>query len=159
MRFVKSPYSLSKQLIRMSWSKDNLYNLVVKPPIKKLSDLRATVYQQRWTAKRELRAYHVPNISERQLLERHFTTKIKLQHLKKEDMDRVPAVQALGFAELERRVDVVVFRSHFAKSIWEARSLVVQGHVSVNGEKVYHMACFAYSSRARSRVEGLMTET
>ncbi|KAL3898217.1 MAG: hypothetical protein SGCHY_002888 [Lobulomycetales sp.] len=135
MRFVKSPYSLSKQLIRMSWSKDNLYNLVVKPPIKKLSDLRATVYQQRWTAKRELRAYHVPNISERQLLERHFTTKIKLQHLKKEDMDRVPAVQALGFAELERRVDVVVFRSHFAKSIWEARSLVVQGHVSVNGEK------------------------
>lgn len=136
MRLVLAPYCVNKKLIRMAWSKYNLYNLAVKRPVRETANLRKTVYQQRWTAKRELRAYHVPNITERQLLARHFTSKIKLQHLSKSDMAKVPPVQALGFAELERRVDVTVFRSHFAKSIWEARRLVVQGHVQVNGEKV-----------------------
>jgi ribosomal protein S4 len=137
MRLVLAPYCVNKKLIRMAWSKYNLYNMAVKKPVRETSNLRKTVYQQRWTAKRELRAYHVPNITERQLLARHFTSQIKLQHLSKKDMAKVPPVQALGFAELERRVDVTVFRSHFAKSIWEARRLVVQGHVQVNGEKVW----------------------
>lgn len=119
----------------MSWSKYNLYNLSVKRLPRESFNLRKTVYQQRWTAKRELRGYHVPNITEKQLLQRHFTAKIKLQNLSPSEMDKVPPVQALAFAELERRVDVVVFRSHFAKSIWEARRMVVQGKVKVNGEK------------------------
>jgi len=134
-RPVPNPYNISKKLVRMSWDKMNLYNTITKKPTREGSNLRKTVYQQRWTAKRELRAYHVPNITEKQLLARHFTAKIKLQHLSKSEQERVPPVQALGFAELERRVDVVVFRSHFANSIFQARKMVVDGHVLVNGEK------------------------
>ena len=70
---------------------------------------------------------------------------IKLQHLSKNEMEKCPPVQSLGFAELERRVDVVVFRSHFASSIWQARRLVVDGHVKVNGEKVFIITKVKYS--------------
>jgi ribosomal protein S4 len=134
------PFNVGKGLIRMSWDKQNLYNLVhVKQPPESFN-LRKTVFQQKWIAKRELRAYHNPLISEKQFLARHFKTKINLQHLSKADAEKVPPIQAVGFgAELEKRVDVIVFRSHFASSIWEARRLVVDGHVSVNGEKVEYI--------------------
>jgi ribosomal protein S4 len=120
----------------MSWDRHNLYNLIHVKQDPESTNLRKSVFQQRWKAKRELRAYHVPNISEKQLIDRHFNSKIQLQHLSRAEAERVPPVQALGFAELERRVDVVVFRSHFASSIWEARRMVVEGHVKVNGETV-----------------------
>lgn len=135
-RPVYKPYSLAKQLIRMSWDKFNLFNTATKKPVRESSNLRKTVFQQRWAAKKQLRAYHGPNISEEQMLARHFTAKIKLQHLSSKEMERVPPVQALGFAEMERRVDFIVFRSHFASSLFQARSLVVKGHVLVNGIKV-----------------------
>lgn len=37
---------------------------------------------------------------------------------------------------LERRLDNVVRRSNFARSIWQARQMVNHGHVTVNGRKV-----------------------
>lgn len=37
---------------------------------------------------------------------------------------------------LERRVDNVVRRAGFARTIWAARQMVVHGHVLVNGKKV-----------------------
>jgi small subunit ribosomal protein S4 len=37
---------------------------------------------------------------------------------------------------LERRLDNVVRRAPFARTIWQARQLVVHGHIAVNGEKV-----------------------
>jgi ribosomal protein S4 len=40
------------------------------------------------------------------------------------------------FAELERRLDVFLFRCCFAHSVYEARRLVVHGDVKVNGVKV-----------------------
>lgn len=45
-------------------------------------------------------------------------------------------ISSLMFAELERRIDVVVFRSCFAHSIHAARQLVVHGKVRLNGIKV-----------------------
>jgi ribosomal protein S4 len=45
-------------------------------------------------------------------------------------------VGSLMMAEVERRIDVVVFRSCFAHSIYEARRLVVHGDVYLNGKKV-----------------------
>jgi ribosomal protein S4 len=119
----------------MSWNKDNLINLLEA----KLPDIsRLTVYQQKWKAKKHLRAYHVPNITETQFLDRHFQTQLPNKLHSKKDKEQLPAIQSIMFGELERRVDVVVFRSHFAKSIWQARQMVVQGHVKVNGNKVYH---------------------
>lgn len=44
-------------------------------------------------------------------------------------------ISSLMFAELERRIDVVVFRSCFAHSIHAARQLVVHGKVKLNGIK------------------------
>lgn len=130
---VRDPYSVSKGLLRMSWSRLNLYNLVHK----RLPDLsRLSVFQQRWIAKRETRAYHVPNIPQRQFLDRHFRTTLPVQKLTRKDREKVPPMQALMFAELERRVDVVLFRSHFASSIFSARRAVSGGHVLVNGIKV-----------------------
>ena len=37
---------------------------------------------------------------------------------------------------LERRLDNVVRRAPFARTIWQARQLVVHGHIAVNGQKV-----------------------
>jgi ribosomal protein S4 len=95
-----------------------------------------TVYQQKWKAKKHLRAYHVPNITEKQFLDRHFQTRLPNKLHTKKDKDHLPPIQSIMFGELERRVDVVVFRSHFAKSIWQARQMVVQGKVMINGKKV-----------------------
>lgn len=45
-------------------------------------------------------------------------------------------VGTLMFREVERRIDVFVFRCCFAESIYEARRLVVHGSVKLNGVKV-----------------------
>ncbi|KAI9105272.1 hypothetical protein DFS34DRAFT_681522 [Phlyctochytrium arcticum] len=129
---VKEPFAPHRQLIRMSWDKMNLYALAQRSKPADLS--RKSVFQQKWAAKKELRAYHVPNITERQLIQRHWSSKLPLQQLTQKEKDTLPPVQALSFAELERRADVVVFRSHFAKSIWQAREIVRKGYVKVNGE-------------------------
>ncbi|CBQ69435.1 related to ribosomal protein S4 precursor, mitochondrial [Sporisorium reilianum SRZ2] len=51
-----------------------------------------------------------------------------------EDMDRMPTA-SLFMRDVERRLDVVVFRSCFARSAYESRGLVVQGKVKLNGVK------------------------
>ncbi|TPX64495.1 hypothetical protein CcCBS67573_g08403 [Chytriomyces confervae] len=129
---VKSPFDPAKGLVRMSWNKLNVFTLATK---KQIDVSRRSVFQQKWAAKRELRAYHVPNITESQLLLRHWKSQLPLRQLTAKETENLPPVQALAFGELERRLDVVVFRSHFASSIFEARTAVVQGHVKVNGEK------------------------
>jgi ribosomal protein S4 len=131
---VRNPFSLEKKLVRMSWNPKNLLNLIENKRPKDLS--RLTVYQQKWEAKKHLRAYHVPNITERQFLDRHFQSRLPNKLHTKNAREQLTPIQAIMFGELERRVDVVVFRSHFAKSIWQARRMVVQGHVMINGEKV-----------------------
>ncbi len=45
-------------------------------------------------------------------------------------------VGSLMFAEVERRIDVVIFRACFAHSVYEARRMVVHGSVLLNGKKV-----------------------
>ena len=121
----------------MSWDPKNLQNLLEKkaPDLSKLS-----VYQQRWAAKRELRAYHGPNIDERQLLDRHFTTRLPVKFASTKEREQTPPIQALAFAELERRLDFIVFRSHFSSSLVKARAAVTAGLVKVNGEKCLYPA-------------------
>lgn len=51
-----------------------------------------------------------------------------------EEMDQMPTA-SLFMRDVERRLDVVVFRSCFARSAYESRGMVVQGKVKVNGVK------------------------
>lgn len=120
----------------MSWKSENLWALATKERLEEAKKMRLSVFQQRWIAKREVRGYHVPNIPEKQLISRHFDGRIKLQALSKRERERVPPVATLAFARLERRLDVVVFRSHFSKSIFDARKSVINGWVKVNGVQV-----------------------
>ncbi|TPX36189.1 hypothetical protein SmJEL517_g01606 [Synchytrium microbalum] len=123
----------------MSWEPQYLFNLIQKTQL--IDDTRRSVFQQRWTAKRDVRGYHVPNISERQLLARHFNLQLPYDpSMTRAQREAAPPATVLAFGELERRVDVVVFRSHFAKSIFQARDIVKGGFVSVNGIKCVHPA-------------------
>lgn len=56
------------------------------------------------------------------------------QAISEKDM-KVP-VGSMMFSEVERRLDVLVFRACFASSVWQAKGLVQQGHVKLNGEVV-----------------------
>ena len=51
-----------------------------------------------------------------------------------EEMDPMPTA-SLFMRDVERRLDVVVFRSCFARSAYESRAMVVQGKVKLNGVK------------------------
>ena len=48
----------------------------------------------------------------------------------------IAPVGSLMFSEVERRIDVFIFRCCFAHSVYEARRLVVHGNVKLNGKEV-----------------------
>lgn len=52
-----------------------------------------------------------------------------------EQMAQAP-VASLMFEEVERRMDVFIFRCCFAHSVYEARRMVIHGDVMLNGKKV-----------------------
>lgn len=61
----------------------------------------------------------------------------KEEKLKEEEEKKgLAPVGSLMFMEVERRIDVVIFRSCFAPSVYEARRLVLHGDVLLNGKKV-----------------------
>jgi len=130
-------YDVSKGLVRMTWNRVNVYNLAQSAEERRAGPQRSqSLFKQRWVAKGVTRAYHWDHITEHQFLLRHFTPRIKLPDMGSADRHLYPPTAMLCFAELERRLDIVVHRCLFAPSVWAARGLVVQGHVKVNGEKV-----------------------
>ncbi|KAL1411033.1 hypothetical protein Q8F55_001980 [Vanrija albida] len=50
--------------------------------------------------------------------------------------DALAPVGTLMYGEVERRLDVVIFRACLAQSVWQARSYVTHGHVKLNGKTV-----------------------
>lgn len=58
------------------------------------------------------------------------------------DKKGMAPVGSLMFGEVERRIDVLVFRCCFAHSIYEARRLVIHGDVMLNGKKVGFLGLF-----------------
>ncbi|WWD16149.1 hypothetical protein CI109_100574 [Kwoniella shandongensis] len=54
----------------------------------------------------------------------------------KKEKDSKAPIGTMLFADVERRLDVLIFRACFAQSVWEARRYVVQGHVKLNGQVV-----------------------
>ena len=149
-------------LVRMSWSPSNLYNMArlsgPDPPAhlaSKLSFKRTslTLFQQRWASKRLLRAYHGDWIQERAFKRRFLPDSLPSLDSRKSSKGKEPETSAAGGAaaensnakiplaslmwrEVEARLDVLVFRSCFAHSVYEARRLVTQGHVALNGKVV-----------------------
>ncbi|KZP28052.1 alpha-L RNA-binding motif-containing protein [Athelia psychrophila] len=125
---------------------------------------RATMFQQRWAAKALVRGYHGDHVNEKvfkrwllpsslpdvrpkpavlgddkdklALFARRRAVAEKEQRRLQEEEDKGMApVGSLMFSEVERRVDVFVFRCCFAHSVYEARRLVVHGYVRLNGVK------------------------
>lgn len=73
---------------------------------------------------------------------------------REEDEKGLAPVGSLMMAEVERRIDVFIFRCCFASSVYEARRLVIHGHVLLNGKKVcvrfiYLFAILTYPSSTR----------
>ncbi|KAL4871351.1 hypothetical protein BDV12DRAFT_164139 [Aspergillus spectabilis] len=159
----KATTPLSKAKFRQSWSKYNLYNL---SRIRNPGVVGRTFFQQKWTAKSMLRAYHGEQVSESKW-ERMFSRRIRSVipmapwKLAKDDGSGMSAGRGSGleetfsprdksnkdtpdatpythmtFAPLERRLDVAIFRALFASSARQARQFVVHGAVTVNGKKM-----------------------
>jgi len=62
---------------------------------------------------------------------------LEKERKRKEEEERkgMAPVGSLMFSEVERRIDVVIFRSCLAHSVYEARRLVIHGDVLLNGKK------------------------
>ena len=128
-----------------------------------------SLFQQRWIAKRLIRAYHgdfinektfkrwylpttLPDVRPRRGLTEVYTTELnkwaklpqavdkdaksRRQEIDGEDQEELPPVGSLMFSEVERRIDVVIFRACLAHSVYDARRMVIHGQVLLNGKKV-----------------------
>ncbi|KAF9336151.1 mitochondrial 37S ribosomal protein nam9 [Podila minutissima] len=124
-------FSLRRQMLRMSWNKYNLYNMTQRSRV--VNNSNKTLYQQKWASKKDTRAYHGDQITERQW-QSMFKTRLPTANTKVGGVEPHPPVFALTYAEMERRLDFIVFRSNFAPSIYAARQLVGHGKVTVNGK-------------------------
>lgn len=127
---------------------------------------RPTLFKQRWTAKALLRAYHGDYIKEtifkrwylpqtlpdvrrqssssgaaslNKWAKREEAVAREAKRIEEEREKGLAPVGSLMFTEVERRIDVLIFRSCFAPSVYEARRLVIHGSVMLNGKKVYRL--------------------
>ncbi|EGF99460.1 uncharacterized protein MELLADRAFT_40240 [Melampsora larici-populina 98AG31] len=145
MRKLKNPYNCKKTLPRMSWHPQNLFNLFQRtygPESKETNFTRTskTVYWQRCKSRAVTRAYHGDWIQEKKF-KRHYLPaslpKLSIQPYQKINKSnpqesKVP-LAAMMYTEVERRLDVVLFRSCFADSVYEARRMVLHNAVKLNG--------------------------
>lgn len=128
--------SLARGRIRSSFNKYNLFNLYKKGEV----DFRSkTLYQQKWTAKQETRAYHGEHLTEGRW-QTTFTPKLDSvaqldASLKGGEMEQTP-ILLQTFAVLEKRLDIALFRAMFASSVRQARQFILHGNVFVNGIKI-----------------------
>lgn len=139
--------SLARGRIRASFNKYNLFNLYKKNGV----DMRSkSLYQQKWAAKQETRAYHGEHITEGRW-QTLFNPRIdsvaqldaSLRSGNKTGDDSSATVKETPFllqtyAGLEKRLDFALFRAMFASSIRQARQFILHGYVHVNGVKIKH---------------------
>ncbi|KAF8880559.1 hypothetical protein BD779DRAFT_1627589 [Infundibulicybe gibba] len=121
----------------------------------------SSLFQQRWKSKAMVRAYHgdyinekifkrwylpetLPDVRPRRKILGDDTTALQEFAKRKqkekdleieEEQKGMAPVGSLMFAEVERRIDVFIFRCCFAHSVYEARRLVIHGDVMLNGKK------------------------
>ncbi|CDO78126.1 hypothetical protein BN946_scf184725.g5 [Trametes cinnabarina] len=127
-------------------------------------EYKETLNWRRWTAKTLLRAYHGDYINEK-IFKRWYlpenlpdvrppeatslsaTSELNKWALKDEAAEKaerlaeeekkkgLAPVGSLMFSEVERRIDVIIFRACFAHSVYDARRMVIHGSVLLNGKK------------------------
>ncbi|BGP16456.1 hypothetical protein JCM10213_003988 [Rhodosporidiobolus nylandii] len=141
MHKAKNPTHILKCLPRMSWSPANLFNLYQRtygPPTAdtKFTKSSLTMFQQKWKAKQLVRAYHGDWIPEQKFKKTYLPDQLPPIVGSKERAELPVPLASLMFAEVEKRLDTVVFRCCFADSVYRARAMVVHGKVKLNGRKV-----------------------
>ncbi|THH16309.1 hypothetical protein EW146_g4312 [Bondarzewia mesenterica] len=124
-----------------------------------------TLFQQRWAAKALVRAYHGDFINEKAFKQWYLPSTlpdvrprrsaagddtldiskwakqdktVEKERRKREEEAQhaeLAPVGSLMFAEVERRIDVFIFRACLAHSVYDARRMVVHGDVLLNGKK------------------------
>jgi hypothetical protein len=127
---------------------------------------RQTLFQSRWASKALVRAYHgdfinehtfkrwylpptLPDVRPRRrigkgddrlelaaMAGRGRAAQRELQRVEDDARHALAPVGSLMFGEVERRIDVLIFRANLAHSVYEARRLVIHGDVKLNGVKV-----------------------
>lgn len=125
-------YSTTREFISLSFNKYNLYNLNVLNKgsfSKRKRRKRMTVYKRQLMAKQRLRKFY-GNIREKQF----FSLYQKASLYKGSPSNNL-------FNLLEKRLDVLVFRSGFAPSIYSSRQLISHGHILVNSKVVTISSC------------------
>lgn len=126
-------FSAARGRIRALMNKYNLFNMY-KARAPRFG--RKTLFQQKWLAKQETRAYHGEHIREKQWKQ---LFDLKLQSVAQLDASlkgvEVPAtpLPLQTFAPLERRLETALFRAMFALLVRQARDFVKAGSVCVNG--------------------------
>lgn len=133
-------YSTARGRVRASMNKYNLFNLYKKPQIRYQGK---SLFQQKWSAKQETRAYHGEHLTERRwktLFNPSLESVAQLDASLK-GVDVAPTPMPLQtFATLEKRLEFALFRAMFASSVRQAREFIKNGHVKVNGVSVKHAA-------------------
>ncbi|POW03436.1 hypothetical protein PSHT_11711 [Puccinia striiformis] len=142
MRKQRNPFNVKTCYPRMNLF--NLYQRSFGPENKDTIFLRSskTVYWQKWRSKAVTRAYHGDWIQEKKF-KRHYlpaslpalAVKSSLKKSRYGNREEKVPLAALMYQELERRLDVAIFRSCFADSVYEARRMVIYGAVKLNGVK------------------------
>ncbi|GMM38766.1 mitochondrial 37S ribosomal protein [Saccharomycopsis crataegensis] len=138
-RKAKNLNSLVRGSVRASMNKYNLFNLY-KKAVPRFGSL--TLYQQKWTAKAETRAYHGEHLTESRwqtTFNPNLSSVAQLDSIEKIEQGKVippTPLQLQTFAVLEKRLDTALFRAMFASSVRQARQYVLHGYVKVNGVKI-----------------------
>lgn len=123
----------------MSMNRFNLFNLQRKVP---LNYAGKTLYQQKWAAKSETRAYHGEHLKEKRFKKVIFEPELKTYSqldasLKSQEVAPTP-ITLQTYATLEKRLEFALFRSMFASSVRQARQFIMGGYVKVNGVVIKH---------------------
>lgn len=132
--------SATRGRVRASMNKGNLFNLFKKGPTKYNQQ---TLYQQKWKAKQETRAYHGEHLGEKRwkaVFKPNLNSVAQLDaSLQGKKVNFTPnAMQT--YATLEKRLEVALFRAMFASSVRQAREFIKGGHVKVNGVVMKHLS-------------------
>ena len=110
-----------------------------------------TMFQQKWKAKQLVRGYHGDWLPEQKFKKNYLPDGLPpIVGNKAAGEERVP-LASLMFAEVEKRLDTVVFRCCFADSVYKARAMVIHGKVTLNGQVV---RCRSRSCPARAARTG-----
>lgn len=131
-------FSTARGRVRASMNKYNLFNLYKKSQVRYQGK---SLFQQKWVAKQETRAYHGEHLTElrwKTLFNPNLESVAQLDaSLKGVDVAPTPMVLQT-YAALEKRLEFALFRSMFASSVRQAREFIKNGHVKVNGVVIKH---------------------